>query len=113
MRFPIATIRTLGLLAGIAFAPQPALALKLLTEENPPLNYTEAKKLTGMATEVVQEMLKRAGFYPGEVDGIYDAETEKALEDFQGWENLEMRFRRDGKIDGVVLAYLRQHYGKK
>ena len=42
-------------------ASQPALALKLLTEENPPLNYTEGKKLTGMGTEVVQEMGKRAG----------------------------------------------------
>jgi polar amino acid transport system substrate-binding protein len=39
---------------------QPALALKLLTEENPPLNYTEKKKLTGMGTEVVREMGQRA-----------------------------------------------------
>ena len=52
--------RTLGVLAGLSLAPQPVLALKLLTEENPPLNYTENKKLTGMATDVVQEMLKRA-----------------------------------------------------
>jgi polar amino acid transport system substrate-binding protein len=52
--------RTLGLMAGLLLAPQPALALTLLTEENPPLNYTEGKKLTGMATEVVQEMGKRA-----------------------------------------------------
>jgi polar amino acid transport system substrate-binding protein len=41
-------------------APGPAFALKLLTEENPPLNYTENKKLTGMGTEVVQEMGRRA-----------------------------------------------------
>ena len=54
------TIRTLGLLTGLLLAAQPALALKLLTEENPPLNYTEGKKLTGMATDVVQEALKRA-----------------------------------------------------
>lgn len=49
-----------SVLAGVLAAAQPALALKLLTEENPPLNYTENKKLTGMATEVVQEMGKRA-----------------------------------------------------
>ncbi|MGH8660393.1 MAG: hypothetical protein ACREUB_01370, partial [Burkholderiales bacterium] len=52
--------RTFFLLSGLLLAWQPALALKLLTEENPPLNYTEGKKLTGMATEVVQEMGKRA-----------------------------------------------------
>jgi polar amino acid transport system substrate-binding protein len=50
----------LGLAAALLLAPQPALALKLLTEENPPLNYTENKKLTGMGTEVVREMGKRA-----------------------------------------------------
>lgn len=61
MRQPMTITRTLGLLAGLLLAPQPALALKLLTEENPPLNYTEGKKLTGMGTEVVQEMGKRAG----------------------------------------------------
>ena len=38
----------------------PVLALKLLTEENPPLNYTENNKLTGMGTDVVREMGKRA-----------------------------------------------------
>jgi polar amino acid transport system substrate-binding protein len=51
---------TIGLLAGLLLASQPASALKLLTEENPPLNYTEGKKLTGMGTEVVREMGKRA-----------------------------------------------------
>jgi polar amino acid transport system substrate-binding protein len=49
-----------GLLALLILPSQPALALKLLTEENPPLNYTEGKKLTGMATEVLQEAGKRA-----------------------------------------------------
>ncbi|HKA38176.1 MAG TPA: transporter substrate-binding domain-containing protein [Burkholderiales bacterium] len=56
-------MRVLNLAAtclAVALAPAPALALKLLTEENPPLNYTENKKLTGMGTEVVQEMGRRA-----------------------------------------------------
>ena len=60
MRYTIRIARIVGLLAGLLLAPQPALALKLLTEENPPLNFTEGKKLTGMGTEVVQEMGKRA-----------------------------------------------------
>lgn len=60
MRYSLSICRTAGLLTGLLITAQPALALKVLTEENPPLNYTENKKLTGMATEVVQEMGKRA-----------------------------------------------------
>lgn len=60
MRIATSKAFSAGVLAAVLAAPQPALALKLLTEENPPLNYTENQKLTGMATEVVQEMGKRA-----------------------------------------------------
>jgi len=60
MRFSMRIARAAGLLAGLLIASQPAQALKLLTEENPPLNYTDGKKLTGMGTEVVQEMGRRA-----------------------------------------------------
>ena len=81
MRIPIATARALGLLAGLSLAPQPALALKLLTEENPPLNYTEGKTLTGMATEVVQEMLKRAKMKPDIEVMSWDKAYEKAQAD--------------------------------
>lgn len=47
------------LLLAAAFA-LPAQALTLLTEENPPFNYTENGKLTGLVTELVQETMKRA-----------------------------------------------------
>jgi polar amino acid transport system substrate-binding protein len=60
MRNPTILSCAAGLLALLILPAQPALALKLLTEENPPLNYTEGKKLTGMATEVLQEAGKRA-----------------------------------------------------
>lgn len=60
MRISLSIARTIGLLAGLLLAAQPALALKLLTEENPPLNYTENNKVAGMATEVVREMGRRA-----------------------------------------------------
>jgi polar amino acid transport system substrate-binding protein len=59
MRYSI-FVRAAGVLAGLLVASQPALALKLLTEENPPLNYTENQKVAGMATEVVREMGRRA-----------------------------------------------------
>ena len=81
MRFPTVIARLLGLLAGLVLAPQPALALKLLTEENPPLNYTEGKKLTGVATDVVQEMLKRAKIKPDIEVMSWDKAYEKAQAD--------------------------------
>lgn len=60
MRNGIFLLRIAGLLAALLAAPPASFALTLLTEENPPLNYTENKKLTGAATDVVQEMGKRA-----------------------------------------------------
>jgi len=67
--------------AALLLASPPALALKLLTEENPPLNYTENKKLTGMATEVVTEMLKRAKIKPDITVMAWDKAYEKAQAD--------------------------------
>jgi polar amino acid transport system substrate-binding protein len=48
----------LSLVAAAIVAP--AQALNLITEENPPLNYTEGGRVAGYATEVVTEMGKRA-----------------------------------------------------
>jgi polar amino acid transport system substrate-binding protein len=44
----------------VAAIVAPAHALTLITEENPPLNYTEGGRVAGYATEVVTEMGKRA-----------------------------------------------------
>lgn len=41
-------------------ASQPAAALNFLTEDNPPLNFSQEGKITGIATEVVAEMARRA-----------------------------------------------------
>lgn len=97
--------------------PEPVRELRRLFEvhtlyfgETDPSNL---HPLTPELVREIQQILQRTDFYKGEINGVYDAATEKALEDFQGWENLEMRFRRDGKIDGVVLEYMRKHYGKK
>jgi len=80
------------------------------------LYFGETKQVVPLTPELVkeiQEVLKRTGFYKGEVNGVYDDATRKALEDFQGWENLEMRFRKDNQIDAVVLHHIRTHFGKK
>src|SRR4029450_374806 len=47
------------LFLALAFASH-AQALTLLTEENPPFNYSEDGKLTGLVTELVLETVKRA-----------------------------------------------------
>jgi len=49
-----------ALLAG-GLAAAPVAALTLLTEENPPFNYTEKGKLVGSAADVVRELATRAG----------------------------------------------------
>lgn len=50
----------LVLAATLAGAPA-ARAVTLLTEENPPFNYSEDGKVTGLVTELVVEAAKRAG----------------------------------------------------
>jgi polar amino acid transport system substrate-binding protein len=54
-------IRAAALLGACLLASTPVHALTLLTEENAPFNYTEAGKLTGLSTDIVTEMAKRAG----------------------------------------------------
>jgi polar amino acid transport system substrate-binding protein len=47
--------------AALVGAASSAVAVALLTEENPPFNYTDNGKLGGAATDVVREMASRAG----------------------------------------------------
>lgn len=94
--------------------PEPIAELRRLLGVHT-LYFGETKrtvKLDSAVTAEVQRILKGTGFYEGPANGVYDEATRKALEDFQGWENLEMRFRKDDQIDEVVLNYMRQHYGK-
>lgn len=49
-------------------------------------------------------------FYPGPVHGIFDDATHKALNDFMGWENYDVRIREDDQIDTEVLNDIRKNY---
>lgn len=49
-------------------------------------------------------------FYAGPVNGVFDAATKKALQDFMGWENYDVRIREDDKIDKEVLRDIRRNY---
>ena len=50
------TTRTLLSFLAVAMTAPAADALTLLTEENPPFNYTEKGKVAGLSTEVVSEL---------------------------------------------------------
>jgi polar amino acid transport system substrate-binding protein len=52
--------RTLLSLFGLALAAPAVHALTLVTEENPPFNYTEQGKVVGLSTEIVAELGKRS-----------------------------------------------------
>jgi uncharacterized Ntn-hydrolase superfamily protein len=51
-------------------------------------------------------------FYPGPVNGKFDAATHKALNDFMGWENYDVRIRQDDLIDTEVLSDIRKNYAE-
>jgi uncharacterized Ntn-hydrolase superfamily protein len=51
-------------------------------------------------------------FYDGPVNGVFDVKTKKALQDFMGWENYDMRIRDDDKIDREVLEDIRKNYAE-
>ena len=54
-------IRVLLTLLGLTLATSGAQALTLVTEENPPFNYTEQGRVVGLSTEIVSELGKRSG----------------------------------------------------
>jgi uncharacterized Ntn-hydrolase superfamily protein len=65
---------------------------------------------TALAQEL-QALLGRAGYYHGPANGVYDAATRAALEQYGGVENLEERLTSATHIDPQVLAYLREKIG--
>ncbi len=96
-------------------SPEPIDELKRLYYDVHQLYFGEIdlKKLVKIDKAVcteIQTVLKKLGYYKGEPNGVYDESIRKALSDWQGWENLEMRWRTDDFIDGVVLDYMRKHY---
>lgn len=56
----------------------------------------------------VQEILKKLGFYRGEVTGVWDDSTERAFREWAGYENFENKIRDDDKIWGSVYRFLKE-----
>lgn len=55
---------------------------------------------------------KEFQFYSGPMNGVFDAATKKALQDFMGWENYDVRIRNDDQIDAEVLSDIRKNYAE-
>ncbi len=59
----------------------------------------------------IQRLLRRAGYYSGEITGVYDEATRRALETLFGIENLEERWQPGDRIDRVAWMFLRRRFG--
>ncbi len=95
--------------------PRPIQELKRLLELHK-LYFFKSKPqhllpLEGDGAREVQQILSELGYYSGEVHGVYDEATKKALFDFSGVENLEERWQESARIDQVVLQFMRQKRG--
>jgi len=56
----------------------------------------------------LQHRLTSLGYFRGRPTGAYDADTRRALGDWAGWENLELRLRQDDLVSGHLLTALRK-----
>jgi uncharacterized Ntn-hydrolase superfamily protein len=63
--------------------------------------------------EELQALLRRLGYYQGEVDGTWSPATQEAFRAFTGTENLEERVDvAQGLIDPPALEYIRRRFGR-
>jgi uncharacterized Ntn-hydrolase superfamily protein len=70
----------------------------------------DAELCRELQTLMSTEAYKGFVFYSGPVNGIFDARTKKALQDFMGWENYDVRIRDDDQIDTEVLEDIRRNF---
>lgn len=62
----------------------------------------------------LQSVLSKQGHYNGEINGLWDEETQEGFWSFVGMENLEERWTPDDHpelIDPVALEFIRQRFG--
>ncbi len=65
-----------------------------------------------LQTILKDEAYKGQQFYSGPINGVFDEATHKALNDFMGWENYDVRIRQDDQIDTEVLNDIRKNYAE-
>lgn len=59
----------------------------------------------------IQRLLRHTGHHSGEITGVYDEATRRALETLFGIENLEERWQPGDRIDRVAWEFLRRRFG--
>ncbi|HSD72499.1 MAG TPA: DUF1028 domain-containing protein [Thermoanaerobaculia bacterium] len=59
----------------------------------------------------LQKLLAKKGFHKGRTDGVWDEASTKALADYMGWENYDVRIRQDGQIDRKILEIIKAKEG--
>ena len=74
---------------------------------------TELVKVDAALARELQSSLAALGFYKGPANGLYDAATRLAMEDWMGWENLEGRIKPGDVVDALVLRHLRRQVGER
>jgi uncharacterized Ntn-hydrolase superfamily protein len=62
-------------------------------------------------TRELKGILQQQGQVAGPASGVYDPAAQAAMRRLIGIENLEERWREDGRIDRVVLEFLRRKFG--
>ncbi|HEX3348104.1 MAG TPA: peptidoglycan-binding domain-containing protein [Acetobacteraceae bacterium] len=92
-------MRSLALLAAFALIAQPAAAQTAQTAP-PALNYVQP--LTPAGIQAVQQRLQQAGAYSGQVDGVWGADSQAALTQFQQLHQLQVT----GQMNQATAAVL-------
>ena len=78
---------------------------RLRTAQMEAANSTSPHQTKGEKSQAVkrtEQLLKKAGFNPGKIDGLYDAKTQRALDKFR------KKFDLGGRGDGVGAATLKK-----
>lgn len=76
--------------------------LSLLKRDKP----EDKVKLAGDVLKIVKEVLKKDGFYEGEIDTKLDDVTKKALKDWMLTNNFEVKEREDDFMWGAVYRFI-------
>jgi len=74
-----------------------------------PIDSALCTELQGILSD---KAYKGVAFYGGPINGVFDAKTKQALQNFMGWENYDVRIRDDVQIDREVLEDIRSNYAQ-
>ena len=76
--------------------------MSLLKRDDP----EDIVKLEGHSLKLVKELLQKDGFYKGDIDDNYDNDTRKALRDWLGTNNFEVKEREDDYMWGSLFRLI-------